>query len=221
MNTIQLRSSATVALAVAAVAMLGACSKSNSAYDTAAARTDTAAGSMADSMHRDTLNHTDSTNMARGGWTPASIVGYAATADSGEIALGKLGEKKATNPAVKAFAREMVTDHSAMLKEDHSLGTKLSAKWDSTTNNVGDLLNHTRDELKDLTDKAKGADWDGDFMDKMIGDHQDVLNKLQDAAKNTTDTSLQSALEKATAKVQEHLTKAQDIKNNKLNTKKS
>ena len=219
MKTIQIRSSATVALAVAAVAAIGACSKSNSAYDTAAARTDTAAGAMADSTHRDSL-HNDSTNMTRGGWTPASIVGYAATADSSEMVLGRLAEKKATNPAVKAFAREMVTDHSAMLKSDRSLGTKLSAKWDSTTNNVGDLLNHTRDEVKDLTDKAKGADWDGDYIDKMIDDHQSVLGKLQDAAKNTSDTSMQSALEKATAKVQEHLTKAQDIKNNKL-TKKS
>ena len=219
MTTIQWKTSATVAFAVATVAALGACSKSNSAYDTTAARTDTAAGAMADSMHRDTLNK-DTTNMARGGWTPASVVGYAATADSSEIVLGKLGEKKATNPAVKAFAREMVTDHSAMLKADHSLGTKLSAKWDSTTNNVGDVLNHTRDEVKDLTDKAKGADLDGDYMDKMISDHQDVLGKLQDAAKNSTDPSVQSALEKATAKVQEHLTKAQDIKNNKL-TKKS
>jgi putative membrane protein len=207
-----------VALAVAAVAAMGACSKSNYGNDTTAARTDTAAGSMADSLHRDSLNR-DTTAMTRGGWTPASIVGYAATADSGEIALGRLGEKKATNPAVKAFAREMVTDHSAMLKGDRDLGNKLNAKWDSTTSNVGDLLNHTRDELKDLTDKAKGADWDGDYMDKMIDDHQTVLNKLQDAAKNTTDTNVQSALEKATAKVQEHLTKAQDIKNNKLNNK--
>ena len=50
----------------------------------------------------------------------------------------------------------------------------------------------------------------------MIDDHQAVLDKLQDAAKNTTDANVRSALEKATGKVQQHLTKAQDIKNNKL-----
>ena len=211
MTTIHTKTSATVALAVAAVAALGACSKKGEyATDTTAARTDTAAGAMADTTHHDT------TSMTRGGWTPASIVGYAATADTSEIILGRLGEKKATNPAVKAFGREMVTDHSAMLKADHSLGTKLSAKWDSTTNNVGDVLNHTRDAVKDLTDKAAGADWDDDYIDKMIDDHQSVLDKLQDAAKNTNDADVRAALEKATGKVQEHLTKAQDIKNNKL-----
>jgi putative membrane protein len=214
MNTIHART-ATAALAVAAVAALGACKKSEYANDTAAARRDSAAGAMADTLHRDTLNR-DTTHMARGGWSPASIVGYAAAADSGEMVLGRLAEKKATNPAVKAFARMMVTDHSAALKADHSLGTKLSAKWDSTTDNVGDVLNHTRDEVKDLTDKAAGADWDGDYIDKMIDDHQSVLDKLQDAAKNSTDADVRAALEKATGKVQEHLTKAQDIKNNKL-----
>ena len=207
--------SATAALAVAAVAALGACKKSEYASDTAAARRDSAAGAMADTMHRDTLNR-DTTKMARGGWSPASIVGYTVAVDSGEVQLGRLAEKKAKNPAVKAFAREMVTDHSAMLKGDHSLGTKLSTKWDSTADNVGDVLNHTRDEIKDLTDKAAGADWDGDYIDKMIDDHQSALDKLQDAAKNTTDANVRAALEKATGKVQEHLTKAQDIKNNKL-----
>jgi putative membrane protein len=219
MNTIHLRTSATVALAVAAVAMLGACSKKGEYGSDTTARHDSAAGAMADTTHKDTLTHADSTHMTSGGWTPASIVGYAATADTGEIILGRLAEKKATNPAVKAFGREMVTDHTAMLKGDRELGKKLNATWDSTTANVGDVLNHTRDEVKDLTEKAKGADWDGDYIDKMIDDHQAVLGKLQDAAKNTTDKDAESALEKATAKVQEHLTKAQDIKNNKLNKK--
>jgi len=39
-----------------------------------------------------------------------------------------------------------------------------------------------------------------------------VLDKLQDAAKNTNDADLRGGLEKATGKVQEHLTKAQDLK---------
>ncbi len=46
----------------------------------------------------------------------------------------------------------------------------------------------------------------------MIDDHKKVLDKLQDAAKNTTDPEVRAALEKATGKVQQHLTKAEDIK---------
>ena len=51
-------------------------------------------------------------------------------------------------------------------------------------------------------------------MEKMIDDHQKVLDKLEDAAKNTTHADVRAALTKATGKVQEHLTKAQSIKAN-------
>jgi len=71
-------------------------------------------------------------------------------------------------------------------------------------------------EVVRVVEKAAGADWDKDFINKMIDDHQKVLDKLQDAAKNTTNTDLRASLEKATGKVQQHLTKAQDIKANVL-----
>ena len=128
----------------------------------------------------------------------------------------QLAEKKATNPKVKAFARELVTDHRAMTTDGKSMAAKLNTTADTTADPAHDLLNHSRDEVKDLTDKAAGADWDKDFINKTIDDHQKVLDKLQDAAKNTTNTDLRAALEKATGKVQQHLTKAQDIKNNVL-----
>ena len=96
------------------------------------------------------------------------------------------------------------------------MAAKLSATADTAVDNVRDLMNHVRDEVKDLTEKAAGADWDKDFINKMIDDHQKVLDKLQDAAKNTTNADLRTALEKATGKVQQHLTKAQDIKANVL-----
>jgi predicted outer membrane protein len=72
------------------------------------------------------------------------------------------------------------------------------------------------DEVKDLTDKPAGADWDKKFIDNEIDDHKDLLDKLQDAAKNTSNTELRGAIEKATGQVQEHLTKAQSIKENEL-----
>jgi putative membrane protein len=109
-----------------------------------------------------------------------------------------------------------VTDHRALAAETKSLFAKISAKADTAANDAHDLANHVRDEIKDLTDKKAGADWDKDYIDKMIDDHQKVLDKLQDAAKNTTNADLRAGLEKATGKVQQHLTKAQDIKSNVL-----
>jgi putative membrane protein len=145
-------------------------------------------------------------------WNTNNTVGFAWAANNGEVELGKLGEKKATNAEVKSFARMMVTDHSKMLTEVKALGTKLKADADTTADDVKDLINGSRDEVKDLTDKAKGADWDKNYMDKMVADHQKVLDKLNDAAKNNTDPDITKALTEATGKVQEHLTKAQAVR---------
>ena len=205
------RTSAVIAVAVVTASSLVACkSKESAATDSAAGRVDSAA--VVDSVKRaDSLKAT-----ARSGWTEPSILGYAAAANNGEIELGQLGAKKATNAKVKAYARELVAEHRTLLAEGKSMATKLSATADTAADNVRDLMNHARDEVKDLTEKAAGADWDKDFINKMIDDHQKVLDKLQDAAKNTTNADLRTALEKATGKVQQHLTKAQDIKANVL-----
>jgi putative membrane protein len=198
----------------AAVA-LGAC-KGNDRYaanDSAKAANDSAAGRVDTTIHNDSLAaRTDTGAAAHNGWSPASILGYTTAANMAEINEAKLAEKKATSPQVKAFARTMLTDHQAMLAEGKTLAGKLNAQPDTANGDAHDLMNSARDELKDLTDKAKGADWDKDFIDKEIDGHQHVLDKLQDAAKNTTDADLRAALEKATGKVQQHLTKAQDIK---------
>jgi putative membrane protein len=42
------------------------------------------------------------------------FLAMAAQSDKNEIALSKLAEQKATNPAVKAFAEKMITEHTQM-----------------------------------------------------------------------------------------------------------
>ncbi len=190
---------------------IGACSKADRTADTAAARTDSAAGRLDSTA----MARTDSgMNMARnaGSWTNDHIFGFAHNANEGEIALGKLASTKATNSKVKQFGAEMVKDHQAMMKETHALMEKVKAGVDSTWDDAKDLAGNGADKLKELTEKAKGADWDKNYIESQVDMHQKVLDKRQDAAKSTTDTTLAAGLSKATAQVQEHLTKAQSIK---------
>ena len=145
-------------------------------------------------------------------WSSPNVLGFAIVANTGEVELGKLAQKKATHADVKTFAKMMVTDHSAMLADTKKLGAKLSVTADTAADDARDLMNHGRDAMKELTEKAAGADWDKNYMDKMVDGHKDVLSKLQDAAKNTPDAQLKTALESAVGKVQTHLTKAEDIR---------
>jgi putative membrane protein len=179
---------------------LAACKKEAPATDTTAMMGDTTAAAAA-----------MTTTPGASKWTAPSTVGFAWAANNAEIEAGKLAETKATNADVKAFGKTLVTDHTKMLNDVNSLASQQSVTPDTTMDDVKDLMGHSRDELKDLTDKAKGADWDKDFIDKMVDDHQKVLEKLQDAVKNTTDSTLTKALTEASGKVQEHLTKAQEL----------
>src|SRR5215203_1278543 len=200
-----------LSLAVLCVGALGACSKADRAADTAAARTDSAAGrfdSTTNAMSTDSANRAN----ASGSWTNDRIFGYTHNANNGEIALGKLASTKATNSQVKSFAQQMVKDHQAMMTEAHSLMSKVNATADSTWDDAKDLANNGTDKLKELTDKEKGAVWDKNYIESQVDMHQKVLDKLQDAVKSSSDTTVTAALSKATAKVQEHLTKAQSIK---------
>jgi putative membrane protein len=181
---------------------LAACKKEAPATDTTAMAmpADTTAAASA-----------TTTTPAASMWTAPSTVGFAWAANNGEIQVAKLAETKATNADVKAYAKMLVTDHTKMLNDVNALAAKQSVTPDTTMDDVKDLIGHSRDELKDLTDEAKGADWDKDFIGKMVDDHQKVLDKLQDAVKNTADSTLTKALTEASGKVQEHLTKAQEL----------
>ena len=177
-----------------------AASRVGAAADTAGRRMESAAGSV----------------VKRGGWTDASALGFIGANNAGEVRESQLAVKKATNPAVKKFAQQLVTEHRALALEMRSLAAKLSVTPDTADDDVHDVMDKARDQIKELTDKPAGADWDKKYIDNEIDDHKDLLDKLQDAAKNTQNADLRAAIEKATGKVQEHLTKAQSIKENEL-----
>ena len=199
-----------------AAAALGACKKSSeyaSTSDTGAMKIDSAAG-RTDTTAAMSLPSDSGT--PKGKWADASVLGFVTVANNGEIVIGKLGERMATNPAVKSYAKLIVSDHQKLLADAKALATKVSATADTTVGDARDFANHANDELKDLSAKAKGADWDKDFINDMIDDHQKVLSQLQDAAQNSQNATVRSALEKASGVVQQHLTKAQDIQKNVL-----
>jgi putative membrane protein len=204
-------------IALSAAVLLVACKpKDNATTDTTSAAGAVATGS--DSANR---ARTDTTSAAanNNNWTDAQILAFATAANKGEIAEGKLAETKATNPKVKAFGRQMVTDHSAMLAEGNSFAKKNNITPDSTKGDVQDLQKDANSELQDLTSKAKGSDWDKDFIDKEIDGHKKVLDKIQSFENSTQNAQLKEMLSKAQTKVQAHLDKAQALKDSTLNKK--
>lgn len=198
----------------ALAATLGACKKGEYASnDTSAMKADSAAGHIDTSASA--VTSPDSGTPA-GRWADASVMGFATVANRGEIALGKLGEQMATDPAVRSFAHMLVTDHQKLLASTKQMTSKLATTADTAAGDARDLMNHDADEIRTLTGQPKGIDWDRAFIGEAIEGHEKVLSGFQDAAKNSPSASIRSSLEQASGVVQEHLTKAQDIKTNVL-----
>jgi len=181
---------------------LAACQREKSGY----------AGGTLDTSRVPEESASPSATMARTAWSSPAILGFSAVANAGEVALGRLGEMKATNPQVKAFAQQMVRDHQGMLNDTQRLAAKLGTVLDTTADAASDLGSDARDELRKLAGKASGREWDEDFMETMVEGHEKVLNHLQEAAKNTNVAEVRSALDTAAATVQTHLARAREIK---------
>ena len=106
----------------------------------------------------------------------AQIASIVVTANQVDIDAGKLAESRATNDEVKAFARLMVTDHSAVNKSATDLAGKLK---------VTPQDNPTSESLKSGGDKnlahlrtLTGTSFDKAYVDQEVAYHQQVIDAL-------------------------------------------
>ena len=106
----------------------------------------------------------------------AQIASIVVTANQVDIDAGKLAESKGSNPEVKAFGKQMVTDHSGVNKQAVALVTKLKVKPEDNPTSES-LKKGGEDNLKNLK-TLSGAAFDKAYIDHEIAYHQTVLDAL-------------------------------------------
>lgn len=90
-----------------------------------------------------------------------------------EVELARMGEQKATSPAVKRFAEMMVADHMKAGDQLKQIAASYNIQPDTSKDN---------DKHKDAMDKLsklQGADFDREFMKTMVDDHKDAVGDLE------------------------------------------
>jgi len=133
------------------------------------------------------------------------FVATAAQSDVNEIALSEVAKDKATNPAVKAFAEKMITEHKKMTASMKPF----AEKWGMNPP-VGPDADHKK-ELDTLNGKS-GADFDKEYMDQMVSDHSKALDAFTSEAKDTKDLKFRAAVLKGKTAVAAHKNMAYDLK---------
>jgi putative membrane protein len=106
----------------------------------------------------------------------AQIASIVVTANQVDIDAGKLASSRATNPDVKKFAQQMVTDHTGVNKQATELVTKLhvTPKDNPTAQSLKAEGQKNVAHLKTL----KGAAFDKAYVDNEVTYHQQVIDAL-------------------------------------------
>ena len=192
----------TLAVALAASALLSACAKEPEEGDTGygsgteAPATPAPAAAPAEAQ--------------AGAVTDPQIAAIVVAANNVDIAAGELAQTKGENAKVKEFAQRMITDHRGVNEAATALVTRLGVTPEDnpTSRQLTQGGEQTRQSLQALS----GAEFDRAYIDNEVEYHQTVLDAIdQTLIPNAQNAELKALLEQTRPAVAAHLDHAKQI----------
>jgi putative membrane protein len=141
----------------------------------------------------------------------AQIAAIVVAANQADIDAGKVAENMASNPQVKSFGKQMVTDHTGVNKQATDLVTKLGVKPED--NPTAQSLKTGAEENVRHLKTLKGAAFDKAYIDHEIAYHQQVLDAVDKTLiPNAKNDQLKALLVKVRPAFVAHLEHAKHLK---------
>ena len=106
----------------------------------------------------------------------AQIASIVVTANQVDIDAGKLVESKGSNADIKAFGKQMVTDHTGVNKQAVALVTKLKVSPEDNATSQS-LKKGGEDNVKNLK-TLSGAAFDRAYIEHEVAYHEQVIDAL-------------------------------------------
>ena len=182
----------------------------STAVASGAVTTDSAGGAMAN--HNMAAGAAAGTAAGAGAATvqlaDADIANVIHEVNAGEIAAGKIAQTKASSADVKAYAREMVTAHTAMDKK----GVKITGETPASTAAMRDSVVSANQAMgSQLQSAGSGAAFDRAYLEGQVMAHQNTLNFLQQAQNQAQSADLKQMITAAIPDIQQHLERARTL----------
>jgi putative membrane protein len=144
------------------------------------------------------------------GPTDPEIAHIVVTANTIDVDAGKLAKSKAKSKEVKAFAQDMIKDHTAMNKQAADLAKKLHVT--PADNDTSKTLMTGAKENMDHLKTLKGAAFDKAYVDHEVSFHQTVLDAIDKTLlPSAQNPELKELITKSRPAIAEHLAHAQHI----------
>jgi putative membrane protein len=140
----------------------------------------------------------------------AQIAHIVVTANQVDIDAGKVAETHGQSAEVKAFGKQMVTDHTAVNKQATALVTKLKVKPED--NPTSQSLKSGGDANVKHLKTLKGAAFDKAYVDQEVTYHQQVLDAIDKTLiPNAKNAELKALIEKVRPAIDGHLQHAKQL----------
>lgn len=151
---------------------------------------------------------TPGTAQTSGQYADQSFVSKALSGGEAEVQLGQLAQQKSQSQDVKQFAQKMVSDHSQM-----------GDKWfKPIAKQMGVSVPKGPDKKdKKLIEKLQGLsgqDFDHQYIQAMVKDHQKDLKDFQNEAQAAQDPSVKQAAQQGATIIEQHLQMIEQIAKN-------
>jgi putative membrane protein len=150
----------------------------------------------------------------------AQIAAIVVTANQVDIDAGHVAEMKAHDPQVKAYGKQMVTDHTGVNKQATELVTKLGVKPEDNAT-AQSLKSGGEENVKHLR-TLTGSAFDKAYIDHEVAYHQQVLDALDKTLiPSAQNAELKALLVKVRPAFAAHLEHAKQLQNTLGGTSKT
>jgi putative membrane protein len=133
--------------------------------------------------------------------TSASILEQMHQANLKEIAVGKLAEEKASSDEVRAYAVQLVNDHTNADQMVTATAQKKGARLRDSA--AGRENAHGKSAVRKLS-SASGAQFDRLFLEQTSADHKKLISELQQEREDATDDDIEALIDKIVPILQQH-----------------
>ena len=196
-----------VSVALLATISLAACGKPTSTKTSEGAQTGNPGQTAPVNATQDTVGAAvgQASAATLGSHDTGAFVSNASQSDMYEIHAAKLAQTRSQNADVKAFAKMMITEHTALMNEMKPL---VMAAHETPATALDQRRQGFVDNLKGASDK----DFDRTYLDQQVAAHEEAMTLMQGYGEHGADVGLKAGAMKAVARIQKHLDKAKAIR---------
>lgn len=152
------------------------------------------------------------TSSAKLSWGDRRFVTKAAEGGQSEVQAAQLAAQRATNPDVKTFAQKLVDTHTKVNSELMGLAQQKNVKLDADDN---------KDRAYNRLNKKAGSEFDQEFVEHMIDEHEKDIKMFEKAASDAKDAEVRAFASKHVSHLRAHLEQAQNLRQSVMPTGRS